>query len=169
MKYVSVLCLALCLMACGPSPEEEAFRKELIDKALNDETRRMGNAFLAENAKKSDVVVLPSGVQYKVLEAGDGQIPVVKDTVVVDYEGRRVDGLVFDSSIQRGEPGRFPIQRIIRGLQETLVKMPTGSTWEIYIPADLAYGAVSPQSDIPANSTLIFKLVLLDIVKDKQP
>lgn len=164
-KLVSVLmvgCVALWLAGCGESEEEQKFRQELVDKALNDEVRKQGDAFLAENAKEVDVVTTKTGLQYKVLVAGNGAKPAITDKVTVHYEGLRVDGHIFDSSYQRGKPATFPVKGVIRGWTEALMLMPKGSVWMLYIPPERAYGATSPSPEIPANSTLIFKVELID-------
>ncbi|KEA64072.1 FKBP-type peptidyl-prolyl cis-trans isomerase FkpA precursor [Marinobacterium lacunae] len=154
------------LVGCGEDPEEARFRQELVDKALNDETRRAGDAFLAENAKQPGVVVKPSGLQYKVMREGSGAKPGPKDVVVVHYEGTRIDGEVFDSSYERGKPARFPLNQVIRGWSEGLMDMRAGGERMLYLPADLAYGARSPSHLIPANSALIFKVELLDVEQE---
>ncbi len=159
-------CLAglmlLVLTGCGESQEEQAFRQQLKDKALNDETRQLGTAFLAENAQKAGIQITPSGLQYRIETPGEGPRPRITDRVTVHYEGQRIDGVVFDSSYQRGEPSVFPLNRVIRGWTEGVGLMNKGAVWTFYIPPELAYGATSPSDDIPANSTLIFKVELLD-------
>ncbi|GGB79980.1 hypothetical protein GCM10011352_02090 [Marinobacterium zhoushanense] len=154
---------AVLLSACGEDPEEARFRQELLDKALNDETRRAGDAFLAKNAEQADVVVKPSGLQYRVIRQGQGPQPGPRDVVVVHYEGKRIDGEVFDSSYQRGKPARFPLNQVIRGWSEGLMDMRVGGERVLYLPADLAYGARSPSVMIPANSALIFRVELLEV------
>ena len=122
-----------------------------------------GEQFLAENAKKEGVQKLPCGVQYKVLKAGNGATPSDTSTVVVNYEGRLIDGTVFDASARHGdEPASFQVGRVIKGWQEALKAMPAGSEWEIYIPQDLAYGA-NQSGQIPPFSTLIFKVELVEV------
>lgn len=168
MKYwsvASVLAGVLLLGGCSESPEEKAFRAQLVDKALNDDTRKAGDAFLAENATKPGVTVLPSGLQYTIMTQGDGDKPMLGQSVQVHYEGTRIDGEVFDSSYQRGKSAVLPVDRVIKGWREALLHMPVGSTWMLYVPADLAYGATSPSEAIPANSTLIFKVELQSIVQ----
>lgn len=160
---ICLLGAVLMLNGCGEDPEEERFRQELIDKALNDDTRRAGDAFLAENAEKPGIQVKPSGLQFKVLREGDGAKPTAQDIVVVNYEGKRIDGEIFDSSYARGKPARFPLNQVIRGWAEGLMDMRVGGERILYLPADLAYGARSPSPGIPANSALIFKVELLDI------
>jgi FKBP-type peptidyl-prolyl cis-trans isomerase FklB len=121
-------------------------------------------AFLAENAKKDSVVTLPSGLQYKILTAGNGNKPTDMDMVKVNYTGSTIEDFVFDSSYDRGEPAEFMVNQVIAGWSEALKLMSKGSTWMLYIPADLAYGSQAPQgSGIKPFSTLIFKVELLDI------
>ena len=122
-----------------------------------------GAKFLAENAKKEGVQTLPCGVQYKVLKEGNGALPVDTNVVVVNYEGKLIDGTVFDASANHGDqPAEFAVTRVIKGWTEALKAMPVGSEWEIYIPENLAYGA-NGQGNIPPFSTLIFKVELLEV------
>ncbi|MCM5705267.1 FKBP-type peptidyl-prolyl cis-trans isomerase [Larsenimonas salina] len=122
--------------------------------------KKAGDAFLAENAKKDGVKTLDSGLQYKILEKGDGPQPGPNDTVSVDYEGKLIDGTVFDSSYKRGEPVSFQVKQVIKGWQEALQKMHEGGTWMVYVPADLAYGTAGTGGAIGPNQTLIFKVEL---------
>ena len=123
------------------------------------------NAFLAGNAKQPGVVVLPSGLQYKVLQSGPagGASPLVDDHVIVNYEGKLPGGQVFDSSYQRGHPDVFVAGQLIKAWTEALQKMHPGDVWMLYAPPDLAYGekGVGP---IPPNSALVFKIELLSIL-----
>ncbi|UPS44727.1 FKBP-type peptidyl-prolyl cis-trans isomerase [Prevotella sp. E15-22] len=122
-----------------------------------------GAKFLAANAKKEGVKTLPCGVQYKVLKDGNGAMPADTSIVVVNYEGRLIDGTVFDSNKSHGgEPATFRVGQVIKGWQEALKAMSVGSEWEIYIPQELAYGA-NQQGSIPPFSLLIFKVELLEI------
>ena len=121
-----------------------------------------GKAFLAENGKKEGVITTASGLQYKVLKQGDGQVPQESDKVKVHYEGRLIDGTVFDSSIQRGEPATFLPTQVIKGWTEALTMMPVGSKWQLYIPQELGYGPRSA-GQIPPYSTLIFDVELIEI------
>ncbi len=122
-----------------------------------------GKAFLELNGQRSEVVTLPSGMQYEVLVAGDGAKPAATDTVTTHYEGSLIDGFVFDSSVARGTPASFPLNRVIRGWTEALQLMSVGSKWRLFIPPDLAYGARGAPPSIPADATLIFEVELLSI------
>ena len=126
------------------------------------ENRRQGEEFLASNRLKSGVQQTASGLQYKVLEAGDGPIPTSTQKVKVNYEGHLIDGTEFDSSYKRGEPAVFGVNQVIRGWTEALCLMPVGSKWELYIPYNLAYGERAA-GQIPPFSTLIFTVELLSI------
>lgn len=119
--------------------------------------------FMAENGEKDGVETLESGLQYRIIEKGEGAMPAGTDTVEVHYRGTLIDGTQFDSSYERGEPVTFPVGNVIPGWQEALQLMPVGSKWELFIPPDLAYGA-GGQGPIPPNSTLIFEVELLKIV-----
>ena len=137
------------------------------DSARAEEARAnlgINKQFLEENAKKEGITVLPSGLQYKVLTAGVGAKPKATDRVKVHYTGSLIDGTVFDSSEQRGEPITFSLNGVIKGWTEILQLMPVGSKWTVYIPAELGYGEYG-QGSIPGNSTLIFDIELLEIVK----
>jgi FKBP-type peptidyl-prolyl cis-trans isomerase len=123
-----------------------------------------GKAFLEANKTKEGVKVLPSGLQYKVIKEGTGNIPTADDKVRTHYRGKLIDGTEFDSSYKRNKPAEFPVKGVIKGWTEALQLMKTGSKWELYIPADLAYGEPGRPS-IPPNSVLIFEIELLDIVK----
>lgn len=164
--YAAIL-LALALTGCDSDPglsdaEREAFRQQLIDKALNDDTRKAGDQFLAENSQRPEVVTTASGLQYQILQASDGIRPQPDQIVEVAFQGRRVDGFIFDQATE-DKPARFPLKQVIKGWREGLAMMAVGSEWELYMPAELAYGATSPSVDIPANSALIFKVKLLNV------
>lgn len=126
--------------------------------------KKAGEEFLAINKEKAGVTTLPSGLQYTVVKKGEGKTPVATDTVKVHYEGRLIDGHVFDSSFQRGEPATFGVTQVIAGWVEALQLMPVGSKWTLYIPSNLAYGEAGAGSSIEPNSTLVFDVELLDIV-----
>ena len=124
--------------------------------------KKAGEQFLAANKKKPGVVTLPSGVQYKVIKEGNGAMPKDTSMVKVNYEGKTIDGKVFDSSYKRGEPISLRANQVIKGWTEALVHMPAGSVWEVYIPQELAYGERN-QGQIKPFSVLIFKIELLSI------
>jgi FKBP-type peptidyl-prolyl cis-trans isomerase FklB len=153
MKSLVLLLLAAGLMA-GCSP-----------KADDSDPKVAGAAFLAANAKKPGVITTPSGLQYLVLKSGTGPSPKLTDKVTVNYEGRLLDGTIFDSSIERAQPATFPVNGVISGWTEALQMMKVGDQWQLFVPANLAYGDQSPGASIPANSVLIFKVELLDIPK----
>ena len=131
------------------------------NKALSAE----GEAFLAENAKREGVFVTESGLQYEVVTMGEGEKPTAESTVKVHYHGTLIDGTVFDSSVQRGEPIEFPLGGVIKGWTEGLQLMPVGSKFILYIPYQLAYGERGAGELIAPYSALIFEVELLDIVK----
>ena len=128
------------------------------------DNRRAGETFLKANAEKDSVRTLPSGVQYKVLTQGNGEVPTATSKVKVNYEGRLVDGTVFDSSYERKQPATFGCNQVIKGWTEALTQMPVGSKWEIYIPQELGYGS-REAGKIPPFSALIFTVELLEIEK----
>lgn len=130
------------------------------------ENLEAGNAFLEENKKRPEVKVTDSGMQYEVLVEGDGPVPTSEDRVRVHYHGTLIDGTVFDSSVDRGEPAVFGVTQVIPGWTEALQMMPVGSKWKIYLPSDLAYGERGAGGDIGPNETLIFEVELLEIVKE---
>jgi FKBP-type peptidyl-prolyl cis-trans isomerase FklB len=132
-------------------------------KELAEKNKQAGDAFLAENKKKEGVVTLPDGLQYKILKAGEGKKPTAEDTVVCQYRGTLIDGKEFDSSYKRNQPATFPVARVIKGWSEALQLMPVGSKWQLFIPADLAYGERGAGAEIPPNATLIFEVELVSI------
>ena len=125
--------------------------------------KKAGEDFLAANAKKEGVKVLPSGVQYKVIKEGNGALPTDTSIVKVNYEGKTIEGKVFDSSYERKQPAEFRINQVIKGWTDALVHMPAGSVWEVYIPQELAYGERQQGADIKPFSMLIFKIELLEV------
>ncbi|MDE5571318.1 MAG: FKBP-type peptidyl-prolyl cis-trans isomerase [Prevotella sp.] len=133
-----------------------------IQQAKEEKAKAAGKNFLDENATKEGVTVLPSGLQYKVLQQGDGPVAEATDRVKVHYEGRLIDGTVFDSSYKRGEPATFAPSQVIKGWTEALTMMPVGSKWQLYIPQELGYGS-RQSGPIPAYSTLIFDVEVLGI------
>ena len=125
--------------------------------------KEAGEKYLADNAKKEGVKVLPSGVQYKVLKEGTGALPKDTSLVKVHYEGKTIDGKVFDSSYSRNQPADFRANQVIKGWTDALVHMPAGSVWEVYIPQERAYGERQQGADIKPFSMLIFKIELLEV------
>jgi FKBP-type peptidyl-prolyl cis-trans isomerase len=124
-----------------------------------------GNAFLEQNKNREGVNTTASGLQYEVLVEGDGPVPVADDRVRVHYHGTLIDGTVFDSSVERGEPAVFGVTQVIQGWTEALQLMPVGSKWKIYLPSELAYGERGAGADIGPNTTLVFEVELLEIVE----
>lgn len=132
-------------------------------KELGEKNLAEGQAFLKTNQAKPEVKTTASGLQYKVLASGKGKSPKTTDTVMVNYRGRLIDGTVFDDSYQRGQPATFELGGIIRGWQEALQLMKEGDRWELYIPADLAFGPQGAGPQIGPNATLIFEVELIKI------
>ncbi len=129
--------------------------------------KKSGLDFLAANKNKPGVVTTPSGLQYTILQAGTGPKPVLTDMVRVHYHGTTIDGKVFDSSVERGQPVELSVNGVIPGWTEALQLMPVGSKWKLFIPSNLAYGDQAPSPAIGPGSTLIFEVSLLEIVKPK--
>ncbi|MCG2633439.1 MAG: FKBP-type peptidyl-prolyl cis-trans isomerase [Gammaproteobacteria bacterium] len=148
---------ARLVMAAFEQQNQEAKKMAGQDNLLAAE------AFLAENAKKEGVVTLDSGLQYKIIKAGDGAIPTAASKVTTHYKGTLLNGTQFDSSYDRGQPATFPVRGVIPGWTEALQLMPLGSTWELYIPPALAYGERGAGGRIGPNSALIFTIELLGI------
>ncbi|MFZ4583127.1 MAG: FKBP-type peptidyl-prolyl cis-trans isomerase [Paludibacter sp.] len=137
----------------------QALQEKASAGAINE-----GKAFLAENAKRSQVVTLESGLQYEIMTAANGAIPKATDKVKVHYHGSLINGTVFDSSVNRGEPATFGVTQVISGWVEALQLMPVGSKWKLFIPSNLAYGAQGAGQQIGPHSTLVFEVELLEIV-----
>ena len=160
MKSSSLLSLTLSLgLFAGCAANENK------PNAPADAKSTGGEAFLAANAKKDGVTTTASGLEYKVIKSGAGESPKPDDKVKVHYHGTLIDGTVFDSSVQRGEPIVFPVGAVIPGWVEALQLMKVGDKWQLFIPARLAYGEESPTPTIPPNSVLIFEVELLGIEK----
>ena len=136
---------------------------EFEQKSITNKTK--GEAFLIENKLKEGVVILPSGLQYKIITQGTGVKPGKEDEVSVEYTGKLIDGTVFDSTDKAGQPATFKVSQVIPGWTEALQLMPAGSTWEIYVPANLAYGSRSVGGTIGPNETLIFNVHLISVKK----
>jgi FKBP-type peptidyl-prolyl cis-trans isomerase FklB len=150
------------------------FRKDMMSKMevkqkeAGDKNVKEGEAFLAANAKKEGVKTTASGLQYKVIKSGTGPSPKPTDSVKVHYHGTLIDGTVFDSSVERGEPVTFGVSEVIPGWTEALQLMKVGDKWQLVIPSKLAYGERAAGPKIGPNSTLIFEVELLGIEKPKQ-
>ena len=147
------------------------FQKDLMAKRTADfnkkaeDNKAKGEAFLSQNKSKPGVVTLPDGLQYKIITAGTGAKPAKEDTVTVEYTGKLISGEVFDSTEKSGKPATFKLSQVIPGWTEALQLMPAGSTWEIYVPANLAYGSRSVGGPIGPNETLIFNVHLISVKK----
>ncbi|MCE5332282.1 MAG: FKBP-type peptidyl-prolyl cis-trans isomerase [Bacteroidales bacterium] len=137
---------------------------EAVQAKASEGTIKAGKDFLAENGKRPGVVTLASGLQYEVLTEGKGAKPKASDKVKVHYHGTLIDGTVFDSSVNRGEPATFGTTQVISGWVEALQLMPVGSKWKLFIPSDLAYGAQGAGQAIGPHTTLVFEVELLAIV-----
>jgi FKBP-type peptidyl-prolyl cis-trans isomerase FklB len=127
--------------------------------------KQEGEDFLAKNGKKKNIITLESGMQYEIIEEGNGPIPTANDKVTTHYHGTLIDGTVFDSSVERGQPATFGVTQVIKGWQEALQLMPVGSKWRLYIPYDLAYGERGAGGQIGPFATLIFDIELIEIAK----
>lgn len=138
----------------------EEDRKDQLIKMANDNVLA-GKKFLAENSEKEGVVTLPSGLQYKIVQAGEGPRPAATSRVTVNYRGALPDGTEFDSSYQRGQPATFPVNRVISGWTEAMQLMPVGSKWLLYVPGALAYGERGAPPKIGPNQLLLFEVELL--------
>lgn len=134
-------------------------------KKAGEENRQIGEAFLSENAKREGIKTTASGLQYEILESGNGACPAASDRVEVHYTGKLIDGTVFDSSEERGVPATFGVTQVIPGWVEALQMMHEGDKWRLYIPSDLAYGSDGAGGLIGPNVTLIFDVTLLRVIK----
>lgn len=155
------------LAKAKPKYDEATLSKALqqLSLARSGATVTKNKKFLEENKQAEGVTTLPSGLQYKVLKAGTGATPGAEDTVRTHYKGQLIDGTVFDSSYDRGEPAEFPVGGVIKGWTEALQKMKAGDKWQLFIPSELAYGEAGAGGLIPPHATLIFEIELLDVVK----
>lgn len=135
-----------------------------VAKKMGEVNKAAGEAFLSENGKRAEIKTTSSGLQYEVLNERNGAKPVATDTVVVHYTGKLIDGTIFDSSVERGEPATFGVTQVIPGWVEALQLMSVGSKWRLFIPANLAYGPNGAGNLIGPNATLIFDVELLSIV-----
>lgn len=142
---------------------------EFFTKLAEEQTKankELGQAFLSENAKKDDVHVTASGLQYRIVKEGNGIKPAPKDKVTVHYTGRLIDGTVFDSSVERGEPATFGVGQVIPGWVEALQLMKEGAEWELFIPSELAYGPHGAGAAIGPDTTLVFDVKLIKVEKE---
>lgn len=149
----------------GVYMQKEYEKRNAESKKVATANKKEGDAFLSQNKTKPGVVTTASGLQYQIEKEGTGAKPTASDKVRVHYTGRLISGQVFDSSVERGQPAEFPVNGVISGWTEALQLMPVGSKWKLFIPANLAYGDQSRGENLPAGSTLIFDVELLDIVK----
>ncbi len=165
-RIILPLIAVLALAGCGQSMDsvdKEMARREAQDAAAASANLKTGQEFLAKVSKEPGVVTLPSGLMYKVVSAPDPNAPKpsADATVKINYEGKLVDGTVFDSSYERGTSATFPLSRLVKAWQVALPMMHKGDTWMLYVPAELGYGQAD-MGAIPPNSTLVFKIQLLD-------
>lgn len=146
---------------------QKCFQDEMgkLAKQKTDVEKERGMAFLAQNKSRKEIITLPDGLQYEIMEAGEatGPKPKAIDTVVVHYVGTLIDGQEFDNSVKRGQPATFPVGGVIKGWTEILQLMTKGAKWKVYIPSELAYGERGAGGSIPPNSVLVFEVNLIDI------
>lgn len=137
---------------------------EELESKMSSASIEQGKAFLEENKKRSNIVTLPSGLQYEVIIEGTGKLAQATDQVKCHYEGTLIDGTLFDSSVKRGQPAVFGVNQVIPGWVEALQLMPEGSKWKLYIPSDLAYGAQGAGEMIPPHRALVFEVELIEVL-----
>jgi FKBP-type peptidyl-prolyl cis-trans isomerase FklB len=145
--------------------QEMQSRQAASQGRVAEANKQEGEAFLAENKNREGVVTLPSGLQYMVLQEGSGASPGPADRVTTHYHGTLIDGTVFDSSYERGQPATFPVNGVISGWTEALQRMQEGAKWRLFLPSHLAYGAQGAGEDIGPNATLIFDVELISVNK----
>jgi len=152
-------------LAISREEAEEIFKGYLQKQKAGQHSEAVaaGKAFLSKNKARPEVVTLPSGLQYEVLKKGDGPKPTTKSQVTVHYHGSLIDGTVFDSSVDRGQPATFGVTQVIPGWTEALQLMPQGSKWKLFLPSDLAYGDRGAGGTIGPFATLVFEVELLEI------
>ncbi len=169
---VNVLCAMLCSVGLLHTASHAGESDQLLFSEgsvsmpasnLAEQNQIQGEAYLAKNKASPGVVTLPDGLQYKVIKSGEGVQPQDGDRVTVNYAGTFIDGKEFDSSYKRGEPATFPVNGVIKGWTEALKLMKAGSVWELYIPANLAYGTRGAPPTIGPNQTLVFKVELISV------
>jgi len=157
--YIFLTVIMISMASCLESDNGLSFAEQAEKNA------KAGEDFLAENANKDGIVVLDSGLQYKIIKAGEGEKPDPRDRVECHYEGKLLNGTIFDSSIQRGKTATFAVNGVILGWQEALPLMKVGAKWQLFIPSNLAYGYYGSRPSIGPNETLIFDVELIDIEK----
>ena len=170
MKKILSIALAALLMAgmasCNNQSSSESTEEAAADYGQQiKDNKTLGREFMEENAKNDSVVQTKSSLQYMVLKEGTGAKPGPTDTVTVHYTGKLLDGTVFDSSVERGEPAKFPLDKVIPGWTEGLQLMSEGSKYRLFIPSELAYGSKGAGDQILPNSTLIFDVELIKVEK----
>lgn len=169
MKPLAIALLGLSVLTVNAYAGNQSTLSEPSNQVMSESVKNQtaSDAFLAANKKKPGVVTLSDGLQYKIITPGKGERPTGSDTVTVHYEGKLIDGTEFDSSYKRGEPTSFPVNGVIPGWVEALKLMKPGATWELYIPASLAYGEQGAPPAIGPNQALIFKVNLLGVNKSR--
>ena len=161
-RAIFLLLLVLALAIFG-SQGIRIFLDSKGDQPMSNLETSINEKFLEENANQEGVMVLASGLQYTIIKSGNGKTPTLQDLVTVHYRGTFIDGNVFDSSYDRGEPIRFPVSGVIAGWTEALQLMKEGDQWKLFIPAHLAYGETGAGGVIPPSATLIFEVELLEV------
>ena len=172
MKKFLVIAMTALMMAgmasCGSNTSSNENTEEVADYGQQiKDNKTLGREFLEQNAKNDSVVQTQSGLQYMVLKEGTGAKPGAEDTVTVHYTGKLLDGTVFDSSVERGEPTSFPLNAVIPGWTEGLQLMSEGAKYRLFIPSELAYGSKGAGDKILPNATLIFDVELIKVIKKK--
>jgi FKBP-type peptidyl-prolyl cis-trans isomerase len=154
-------------MAANLRAFQEKVRQENLEELqrLADENQKAADEFLAKNKAKNGIVALPSGLQYRIIDEGEGARPGLDSTVKVHYRGSKLNGLEFDSSFARGVPEEFPVNTVLKGWQEVLPLMKTGATWQIFVPPELAFGLQGNPPAVGPNEALMFDLKLVEIVE----
>ena len=165
--FLFACCLGALVAGCADRPEPEAAEPSDAAEPAPEETVMAtptdGAAFLTQNGQRDGVVTLPSGLQYEVLAEGDGATPGPTSMVTTHYHGTLIDGTVFDSSVQRGQPASFPVNGVIAGWTEALQLMQVGDKWRLFLPPELAYGDRGAGGAIGPGATLIFEVELLEV------
>lgn len=166
LNVITALVVTLfCSHAYAAETDQTTQTNSAMSQAQAQSPKQLGEAYLNQNKLKKGVVTLPSGLQYKVIKQGHGPRPGANDTVTVNYEGRLINGQEFDSSAKHGGAINFPVGQVIPGWVEAIQLMPVGSTWEIFVPENLAYGDRGAPPSIGPNEALIFKITLLKTEK----